>query len=335
MLVGSVLRWMHGTQSGMERYTRKLLGFTDNRQDAALQAGHFNDFLFVSLVRAGFLGALRDAGSKGLRSDELGIAQQRALGFDRSDSQIRAEWLLEPTLRGFNLQEAEGTLRQVLAYRTWFDQRRGWRYTNPNLEQLGMVRVEYLGLADLAADDELFSGSHPLLKRADHAVRAAVYRELLDHLRKWMAIRSQVLDTAVLEQLVAKSHSRLRSPWGLGMDEKPRAARWLMIVAPTRRRITPRDVELIVRGGSRSGLGRTLRSTSLWGADTSIREMKSKEFDQLVEDLLRAGATHGLVSEESTPFDQPGWRLNDACVLFQTRRHAGGRRRLRAERVLP
>ena len=317
VLVGSALRWMHGAESGMDRYTRKLLGFTDNRQDAALQAGHFNDFLFVSLVRAGFLGALRDAGSNGLRSDELGVAQQRTLGFDQPDPQIRAEWLLEPTLRGFNLQEAEGTLRQVLTYRIWFDQRRGWRYTNPNLEQLELVRVEYLGLEDLAADDELFADSHPLLKHAGHAHRTAVYRELLDHMRKWMAIRSQVLDTAVLEQLVAKSHSRLRPPWGLGADEKPRAARWLMIVAPTRRAATLRDMELIVRGGSRSGLGRTLRQTKLWGGDTSIRGLNAREFDQLVEDLLRAGATHGLVSEESTPFDQPGWRLNDACVRFQ------------------
>ena len=316
VLVGSALRWMHAT-SAMDPYTRKLLGFTDNRQDAALQAGHFNDFLFVSLVRAGFLGALQDAGPDGLRSDALGIAQQRALGFDRPDPQIRAEWLLEPTLRGFNLQEAEGTLRQVLAYRIWFDQRRGWRYTNPNLEQLGMVRVEYLGLADLAADDELFADSHPLLRHAGHTVRAAVYRELLDHMRKWMAIRSQVLDTAVLEQVVAKSHSRLRPPWGLGTDEKPRAARWLMVVAPTRRASTLRDMELIVRGGSRSGLGRTLRATRLWGGDTSVRDLKSKELDRLVEDLLRAGATHGLVSEESTPFNQPGWRLNDACVLFR------------------
>ena len=316
VLVGSALHWMHA-KSTLDPYTRKLLGFTDNRQDAALQAGHFNDFLFVSLVRAGFLGALQDAGPNGLRSDELGIAQQRALGFDGSDAQIRAEWLLEPMLRGFNLQEAEGTLRQVLTYRIWFDQRRGWRYTNPNLEQLGMVRVEYLGLADLAADDELFADSHPLLKHADRTVRAAVYRELLDHMRKWMAIRSQVLDTAVLEQLVAKSHSRLRSPWGLGTDEKPRAARCLMIVAPTRRASTLRDLELIVRGGSRSGLGRTLRTTCLWGGGTAVRDLKSKELDQLVEDLLRAGATHGLVSEESTPFDQTGWRLNDACVLFR------------------
>ena len=317
VLVGSTLRWMHGAESGMDRYTRKLLGFTDNRQDAALQAGHFNDFLFVSLVRAGFLGALRDAGSNGLRSDELGVAQQRTLGFDQPDPQIRAEWLLEPTLRGFNLTEAERTLRQVLTYRTWFDQRRGWRYTNPNLEQLGLVRVEYLGLEDLAADDDLFADSHPLLKHAGHAHRTAVYRELLDYMRKGMAIRCQALDTAVLEQVVAKSHSRLRPPWGLGADEKPRAARWLMVVAPTRRASTLRDMELIVRGGSRSGLGRTLRRTKLWGDDTSIRGLNAKEFDRLVEDLLRAGATHGLVSEESTPFDQPGWRLNDACVRFQ------------------
>ena len=320
VLVGSVLRWMHGAGSGsgpgLDRYTRKLLGFTDNRQDAALQAGHFNDFLFVSLVRAGFLGALHDAGSNGLRSDALGLAQQRLLGFDRSDPPIRAEWLLEPTLRGFNLQEAEGTLRQVLAYRIWFDQRRGWRYTNPNLEQLGMVRVEYLGLDDLAADDELFADSPRPLRQAGHAVRADVYRKLLDHMRRWMAIRSQVLDPAVIEQLVAKSHSRLRPPWGFGIDEKPRAARALMIVAPPRRAGTLRDVDLIVRGGSRSALGRTLRSASLWGGDPSIRDLTSGEIDELVADLLRAGATHGLVSEVGTAFDRPGWQLNDACVVF-------------------
>ena len=319
VLVGSVLRWMHGAGagSGLDRYTRKLLGFTDNRQDAALQAGHFNDFLFVSLVRSGFLGALQDAGSAGLRSDELGVAAQRTLGFDRSDPRIRAEWLFEPALRGFNLQEAERTLRQVLAYRIWFDQRRGWRYTNPNLEQLGMVRVKYLGLDDLAADDELFANSHRLLKQASRAVRTKVYRSLLDHLRKWMAVRSQVLDVAVLEQLAAKSHSRLRPPWGLRGDETPRGARWLMIAAPTRRAGTLRDMDLIVRGGSRSGLGRTLRSTERWGGDPSIRSLSSKDFDRLVDDLLRAGAAHGLVSEESTPFDQPGWRVNDACVVFR------------------
>ena len=318
VLVGSALRWMHGDAAGLDANKRKLLGFTDNRQDAALQAGHFNDFLFVSLIRAGFLGAVEIAGPNGLRSDELGAAQQRALGFDRPAPEIRTEWLQEPSLRGFNLQEAERTLRQVLAYRVWFDQRRGWRYTNPNLEQLGLVEVEYQGIEALAADEELFANAPQGLRTATTAVRVAVYREILDHLRKWMAIRSSVLDPQGVETLLSQSHSRLRAPWGFSLDEKPRQARWLMLAPSPRRSLTLRDEDLIVRGGSRSGLGRTLRSSELWGGIGIVRGLKSKEFEVVIEALLKAASVHGLVSEEVTPFDnQIGWKLNDACVVFR------------------
>jgi len=318
VLVGSALRWMHGEGSGMAPDKRKLLGFTDNRQDAALQSGHFNDFLFVSLVRAGFLGALEVAGQQGLRSDELGSAQQKSLGFDRTTPEIRAEWLLEPALKGFNLVEAESTLRQVLSYRVWFDQRRGWRYTNPNLEQLGLVEVDYLGLDELAADESEYTEAHQVLRDASPSVRAAVFRELLDHLRKWMAIRSQVLDGTFIEQMLAKSHSRLRPPWGFGNDEKPVRARWLVITAPPIGNKNRKDEDLIVRGGSRSALGKRLRSSKLWNGNAAIRDLKSKELDLLVGALLKAASAHGLVSEEVTPFSNTvGWKLNDACIRFR------------------
>jgi ATP-dependent helicase YprA (DUF1998 family) len=323
VLVSTALRWMHGEQSNIPSHTRKLLGFTDNRQDAALQSGHFNDFLFVSLIRAGFLGALYAAGPDGLRSDQLGAGQQRALGFDRATRELRGEWLLEPDLRGFNLQEAEATLRQVLAYRVWFDQRRGWRYTNPNLEQLGLVEVEYLGLDALAADEELFAKSPDVLKQASPEERRAVYKATFDHLRQWMAIRSNVLDAATLEQLLARSHSRLRAPWGFGNDEKPARARWLFVTPPARRDTSLRDEDLIVRGGSRSALGKTLRSSTtrngerLWRDASLVRSLKSPEFDALINALLQAACTHGLISEEPTPFGDNGYRLNDACILFK------------------
>lgn len=330
VLVSSALRWMHGKDSGLPMHTRKLLGFTDNRQDAALQAGHFNDFLFVSLIRAAFLGALDAAGDKGLRSDELGAAQQRALGFDRPSPELRSEWLLEPTLKGFNLQEAESALRQVLSYRVWFDQRRGWRYTNPNLEQLGLVEVEYLGIDELASDEELFATAPDVLRLASPAVRKAVYTEVFDHLRKWMAIRSQVLDPTVIEQMLQKSHSRLRAPWGFGNDEKPRKARWLLVAPPPRKDTSLRDEDLIVRGGSRSALGKLLKSSRgtrtalepdgrrLWDNSSAVRALKARDFDALIDVLLKAAVTHGLASEEVTPFgDQTGFRLNDACVLFK------------------
>jgi len=323
VLVSTALRWMHGDHSTIPSHTRKLLGFTDNRQDAALQSGHFNDFLFVSLIRAGFLGALNAAGDNGLRSDQLGAAQQRALGFDRPTRELRGEWLLEPDLRGFNLQEAEATLRQVLAYRVWFDQRRGWRYTNPNLEQLGLVEVEYLGLDDLASDEELFANAPEVLRRASSEERRAVYRAIFGHLRQWMAIRSSVLDSTTLEQLLARSHSRLRAPWGFGNDEKLARARWLFVTPPSRRDTSLRDEDLIARGGSRSALGKTLRSSEtrsgerLWRDASSVRALKAAEFDALINALLQAACTHGLISEEPTPFGDNGYRLNDACILFK------------------
>lgn len=329
VLVSSVLRWMHAHESG-ELDERKLLGFTDNRQDAALQSGHFNDFLFVSLVRAAFLGALQAAGDNGLRSDELGLAQQRALGFDRPTPALRGEWLSNPTQKGIHVVEAEATLRQVLSYRVWFDQRRGWRYTNPNLEQLGLVEVEYLGLDELVADEEEFDSAPDVLRLASPASRKAVYIEVLDHLRKWMAIRSHVLDPTTVEQVVQKSHTQLRSPWGFAPDEKPRPARWLLIASPGRRHTTLRDEDLIVRGGSRSTLGRLMKASrgsrtakephgrQLWDDPAAARALKSNEVDALIEALLKAACTHGLVVEEVTPFgDQTGYRLSDACVRFK------------------
>jgi hypothetical protein len=103
---------------------RKLLGFTDNRQDAALQAGHFNDFLFVSLLRAATLAAVRAAGPDGLTEDEFGRRLQAALGFTAANRNRRQEWMLDPEIKGVGQVEAERTLARVLAHRAWVDQRR-------------------------------------------------------------------------------------------------------------------------------------------------------------------------------------------------------------------
>ena len=45
---------------------RKLLSFTDNRQDASLQAGHFNDFIEVALLRSALWRAVDRAGEERL-----------------------------------------------------------------------------------------------------------------------------------------------------------------------------------------------------------------------------------------------------------------------------
>ncbi len=100
LLVSSALRWMNAEDNHVRPDKRKLLGFTDNRQDAALQAGHFNDFLFVSLFRAATLAAVRAAGSDGLADDEFGRRIQAALGFTAANKGRRQEWMLDSEAKG-------------------------------------------------------------------------------------------------------------------------------------------------------------------------------------------------------------------------------------------
>lgn len=326
VLTHSVLQWMHGKKAGLTTHRRKLLGFTDNRQDAALQAGHFNDFLFVSLVRAGFLGAL-DAAPNGLRSSELGQAQEKALGFNLPSPAVRAEWLQDVGLRGAALMDAGATLRDVLAYRAWFDQRRGWRFTNPNLEDLGLLEIDYLSLAEFCADEAQFSNAPDLLRNASPAVRKNAYFILFDTLRQGMAVKSRVLESSTVEQLLSLSHTRLRVPWGFSIDEKPRRSRWLMVDAPRRRGNTLGDEDLLVRGGSRSALGRRLKSNEVWGDQSGVRNLKAKEIDALITGMLEAAAgAYGFVAQEATSFDEvTGWRLNEDVVLFMRSYKTGKR----------
>lgn len=313
----SILRWMDG-QSGQSipPSRRKLLGFTDNRQDAALQAGHFNDFLFVSILRAGILGAVNKAGDDGLTADRIGQAVSRALGFDRAE--LRDEWLLNPELSGVQFLNAQRTLREMLGYRVWVDQRRGWRYTNPNLEQLGLLSVEYEGLAEFVADDSKFTGTHDLLVDVRPETRLDVFRELFDAMRQGLAVTTDVLAAPEAEALKTRSRDLLRAPWGFGREERPRTSRYLMPQAPNRRDNSLGDEDLIIRAGPQSALGRTLRSAGLWHNDPRAAALRRDEYDRLLDGMLRAAARAGLVVDVPSPFNGfTGWQLSASCVLFK------------------
>lgn len=92
---------------------RKLLGFTDNRQDAALQAGHFNDFLFVSLLRGAILRAVIDAGEDGLAEEDFGLRVVRALGFTAGNKDARIHWMLDPDAGAVIREDAQRSLARI------------------------------------------------------------------------------------------------------------------------------------------------------------------------------------------------------------------------------
>jgi ATP-dependent helicase YprA (DUF1998 family) len=94
--------------SDLHPHAHKLLSFTDNRQDASLQAGHFNDFVEVGLLRGGLFGAAQSAGASGIAHDEL---TQRV--FDQLSLPVEI-YASNPNARFQTLANTQRALRNVL-----------------------------------------------------------------------------------------------------------------------------------------------------------------------------------------------------------------------------
>jgi hypothetical protein len=208
-------------------------------------------------------GALDAGGRQGPAQPTSSARPNRRRSASTVLTRAPGEWLLEPTLKGFNAPGGrERTLRQVLAYRVWFDQRRGWRYTNPNLEQLGLVDVEYLGLDELASDESVFATAPDVLRLASpDRPRKAVYTEScsITCASGWRSgARCSTRPSSssrCFRSLTAASARR-----GASASTRSRAGALAAGAPPSAQGHALRDEDLIVRGGSRSGLGKILRS---------------------------------------------------------------------------
>src|SRR5690606_17138589 len=220
MLTLSALRYLYEDDEHLSEAAKKVLGFTDNRQDAALQVGHFNDFLQVLLQRAALLAAVQNAGGR-LTEGEMAEAVFKALGFDRDDPGVRAEYMQEPDVKGNARRQVQDIMRAILGYRLYYDLRRGWRFNNPNLEQLGLVRIEYQDLDELVADASEWANAPAALQAASPEVRKRLLGKVFDAMRQGLCLATRYLDRSELDRLRTASYANLREPWGFSEDENP------------------------------------------------------------------------------------------------------------------
>ena len=147
--------------SDLDQTARKLLSFTDNRQDASLQAGHFNDFIEVGLLRRALYKAVADAGPEGITHETLTQRVFDALNLDFT------LYAVDHTVRFAAAVETQRALRDVLGYRLYRDLRRGWRVTSPNLEQCGLLEIYYQSIDELCAAEDVWNRRHRALSTAD------------------------------------------------------------------------------------------------------------------------------------------------------------------------
>lgn len=213
MLVLAVLRHL-AEQAGDGDVPRKLLDFTDNRQDASLQAGHFNDFVQVSLLRAGLYKAVAKAGTTGLDYTNLARAV-----FDAIDLPL-VEYAQNAEAKRAARDEIDRALREVLSYRLYGDLRAGWRVTSPNLEQVGLLEIDYSHLDELCADDGDWQDCHTALVSATADERFELCRAVLDWLRRDLAIQVDALDAGHQEGIQQRSFVNLVAPWAIDENEQ-------------------------------------------------------------------------------------------------------------------
>ncbi len=299
-------------RSDLPQRARKLLSFTDNRQDASLQAGHFNDFVEVGLLRSALYRAVRDAGDEGLDHASL---TQRVFSALNLPFELYAS---DPDVRFQLRKETERALRDVLGYRLYRDLKRGWRITSPNLEQCGLLRIDYLSLDEVCAAEDVWANRHPVLASASPDTRARIARVLLDFMRRELAIKVDYLDQDAQERIQQMSSQRLIAPWAIDENERMEHSS-VLYPRPSRPNDFGGDVYLSARGV----YGQYLRRSTTFpgGARLSMRETQ-----QVICDLLEGLRVAGLVEvvREVRPGkgrenekDVPGYQIPASAMIWK------------------
>ncbi|GIV55415.1 MAG: DEAD/DEAH box helicase [Candidatus Kapaibacterium sp.] len=242
VLAVSVLR--HAARTGTVR--DKLLTFTDNRQDASLQAGHFNDFVHVAVLRSALISALDGAGAAGLTHDTVAMATVRAL--QGSAQGLRLSDIAQNAQLDENSPAAErvwDVFRELTEYRLIQDLRRGWRIVQPNLEDVGLLRIEYDGLEQLCARDEIWRGT--VLAATTAQERLAILFPLLEYMRTQLAIAVRVLEPDYQRQLRRRAEQLLGEFWGLDPDSDELHPAKYVVLPGTSNRARPIGISLSER----------------------------------------------------------------------------------------
>ncbi len=293
----------------LESEARKLLSFTDNRQDASLQAGHFNDFIEIALLRSALWRAVEQAGKEGLRHDTLTLKV-----FETLDLPLPL-YAADPGVKYAGREETDRALREALGYYLYRDLRRGWRITSPNLEQCGLLDIDYLSLGEFCSEESEWKETHPLLSTASAGDREKVCRVLLDYMRRELAIRVNYLDTTSQESIRQLSRQRLIAPWALDDNEQLERSN---IVFPRARGESKKDTRHFVFLSPRGGFGLYLKRSGTFQDNSDI--LKLEDIAEVIQQLCELLMVPGLVHREFEPRDAGdvgGYQLNASAMIWR------------------
>lgn len=274
-------------EPGLPPKAGKFLCFTDNRQDASLQSGHFNDFLETGLVRSALCHALEIAHPAGIPDNELGEKIMASLGTPYPDGIFpRHLYAQKPEAVSANAFEADRAFKNILLYRLYSDLKRGWRIVAPNLEQCGLLEIEYRGLDSLCSDNQRWA-ANPLLQAASPEERMEICMVLLDHMRSRLALAAEPLQKNFHESMAKASRAHLADPWLIENEKILDYASYAFLGSKA-----AKDQKFAIALTPRSRYGRWLKREFFPGASTD-------DIEHVLSSLLAILDTAGIAT--STP----------------------------------
>jgi ATP-dependent helicase YprA (DUF1998 family) len=294
-------------QFGVRSSYQKLLSFTDNRQDASLQAGHFNDFIKVGQIRAAIAKAL---------------AEERELDYSNITSKVQATLNLpqeayakSPSDFPAAARANKEALELYLTYRIVHDLRRSWRVVMPNLEQCALLQIDYKDLNETLSNEALVSRCRILSNLQLHQ-RVDFVKQVLDFFRKSYALQYSYLDTGDIDKNSKIIREKLVFPWVLDEGERlepPKVIRVEKLLGRSRN-----SQNSSISAGRQSVFGRYLRTIA---ADNDLiikgEENYAEHTYELFDFLKEAGWLHVSKSVAETGQEVNVYKLKVDTILWE------------------
>lgn len=287
---------------------QKLLSFTDNRQDAALQAGHLNDFVNICALRGALYKALQETGTEGIKYKDIARKVVDCLGLRY------IEYAKNPGIsKGPVKSLVNDALRETIRYRLCGDLKRGWRLTVPNLEQTGLLRLDYVGLDELVAErDEdgkaQWQNAHWALRQAEPALRKKIIRVLLDYARKQLAINAKELKRDLQKEFIQQSANNLIAPWGFDETDDPSALEHSVWTYPRARNSYDEQENVFV--SERGSFGQFLRRP---GTFSRVDKLSLEDTAAIIRDIFDALIEYGIFVKN----DKGGCQIDAQVMIWK------------------
>ena len=251
----------------VEDTMQKVMSFTDNRQDAALQTGHFNDFIQQSFIRCAIYRALTKKKSYEHFNIVNAVFKEMNLSQD--------EFAKSPSEKTRQIKENEAAIKDWLRHQLFYDLRRGWRHRLPNLEQCGLLEIQYKHLKEECNKETNWKKSK-LLSKLNVEERYHFLLQFLNYFRSSFALQHDSLDQTCIEESITRMKERLKSNWLFDTNEKRQEPNWMRLKSLQSKRVYTQSI------GAASALGIYMRFFAKQQGEAFSR----KEIEEELECIL-------------------------------------------------